>query len=444
MKGRVETTFYVSVSVGMALATSSFTMVGSLFAIATTPVILTAIALGGLLCAVIALSIGELASMYPSAPGVRTYFKIAFGDRPSLFLVYQYLMFVILIAGLESYVFSEVVHAVFPAAPPVAVAIVLIAAVSATNMAGLELPRGLQIVMTFVALALIALSGAIGFGHPRIGAATLMTTATRHDVLLLPALTGMCIFLYTGFEWVTPLGLRASAYERKVPASMPTAIGLLFVAYALFALGASMQLAPAAIGQSMMPQVPYFAAVFGATGPLLALLLSLSAVVSTFNAGILGGSQLIFLLSQERKLPAWCGAVWLRTGCPVGAILLLAALAIATSVTVLVFQAQIVAALVGASSMCVIYSAFLVAALRLRKEKPDARRPFASPVAAGVQWTLAAVLLVMAVQTLFSEPGLWVRSSMTALVSVAISFGLALRSSPDRRVKAPTATAVNV
>jgi amino acid transporter len=435
MKGRVESIFYVSISVGMALATSSFTMVSGLFATATAPVVLSAIALAGLVCVIIALSIGELASMYPSAPGVRTYFKIAFGDRPSLILVYQYLIFVVLIAGLESFVFSEIVRAVFPAIPPLATILVLIGAVAVTNMAGFELPRSVQVLTTVVAVALIAVSGAIGASHPRVAASTLFSGSAARSALMVPGLAGMSVFLYTGFEWVTPLGLRASAYERKVPASMPAAIAILFAAYAFFAIGAASQLSPAEIAATPTPQVPYFIALWGARGAYVALVLSLMAVVSTFNAGMLGGSQLIFLLAQERKLPAWCGAVSLRTSCPIGAILLLAGLAAAAGATVLRFRVELLAALVGASTMCVIYSAFLVAALKLRREKPDARRPFKSPVVESVQGALAAVLVVMAVQTLLSEPGAWLRTSVVAAASVLVASALAWRSSSGRAVE---------
>lgn len=435
MNDRTESFFYVTVCVGMALAMSSFTMVASLFATATVLWILMAVALAGAACMVIALTIGELASMYPSAPGVRTYFKIAFGDRPSLMLVYQYLIFVVLIAGLESFVFSQIVRAVVPGIPPIVTILVLIAAVAATNVAGLELPRSVQMLTTAVAVVLIAVTGVMGLWHPKVGASVLLSTEhTRRQIVMLPALAGMSVFLYTGFEWVTPLGLRPKAYERKVPASMPIAVAVLFVAYALFALGAASQMTPAAIAATPIPQLPYFVTLFGPTGSYVALALSMLAVVSTFNAGIMGGSQLIFLLAQERKLPAWCAAISLRSGCPIGAVFLLASLAAVAGASVLFFRVEIPAALVGASTMCVVYGAFLIAALKLRKEKPDARRPFRSPVFEIVQRALAVVLFVMGAQTLFSEPGSWMGTSLAAIVSVGAAGALAWRSTPARAV----------
>src|SRR6185295_11359576 len=133
-----ELFFYVTVSTGMALATSVFAMISGLFQVTTGLGALLGIALAGFFCLIIALSIGELAGMYPSAPAIRTYLKTAFGDRASLLLVYLYLISVVLIARLESFIFSEVLHAVFPAATALLTIVVLLGSVAAVNLAGLE------------------------------------------------------------------------------------------------------------------------------------------------------------------------------------------------------------------------------------------------------------------------------------------------------------------
>ena len=79
MRAAKEVVFYLAVGAGMALGTSAFTMVGGLFEVVPLSWALAAIVLAGLFCTAIALSIGELASMWPSAPAIRTYFKMAFG-----------------------------------------------------------------------------------------------------------------------------------------------------------------------------------------------------------------------------------------------------------------------------------------------------------------------------------------------------------------------------
>ena len=65
----VEVAEYVATAIGMAVACSSFAMLGQLFTLASGSTLLFAIAGAGLLCAIIAMSIGELASMFPFGPG---------------------------------------------------------------------------------------------------------------------------------------------------------------------------------------------------------------------------------------------------------------------------------------------------------------------------------------------------------------------------------------
>jgi len=430
MKGRVESWFYLSVGVGMAIATSSFTMVSTLFSTANALWVLFGVALAGAFCMVIALSVGELASMFPSAPGVRTYFKVAFGNRTSLTLVYLYLIFVIIIAGLESFVFSQVVLAVFPRSFPVVTIVALIGLVVLTNLVGFDLPRSVQILTTILAVVLIVISGMVGLLNAKLSLATnLSAGGTQHQVMMLPALAGMSVFLYAGFEWVTPLGLRPKAYERKIPFSMPLTVLVLFLTYGFFVVGAASQMNPPALAATPTPQIPYFQNVYGPSGLYLALALSVFAIFSTFNAGILGGSQLIFMLAQERNLPAWCAAISLRTGSPIGAVLLLGGLATAAGIAVLTFRIEILAALVSASIVCSIYAAFMLAVITLRKDKPDTKRPFRTPVPSAIQWMIAAVLLAMAIQTLFSEPGLGFRSCFGALICLGLALTLAKGSS---------------
>ena len=428
MKGKIEFSFYMSIGLGMAMATSAYTMIADLFAIAGAFWVLAGVVLAAVFCMVIALSIGELASMFPSAPGVRTYFKVAFGDRASLVLLYLYLIFVVLIAGLETFVFSQVVLAVFPASIPVLTVFGMIAFVLIINLLGFQLPRSAQIGTTMLAIVLIIVTGVAALFHSK----TSLVFSGHHadgwrTALNLPALAGTSIFLYTGFEWVTPLGLRPKAYERKIPFSMPAVVLLLCIVYSLFVLGAASQLSPEAISATPTPQVSYFSALYGGIGPYVALALSVLSLFSTFNAGVLGGSQLIYMLARERKLPEWCGALSVRTGVPLGAIFLLGGLATLAGIVVVMFRLEILAGLVGASIMCLVYAAFMLAAIRLRRQKPNLVRSFRNPVLEVIQWALAAILLLIGTSTLFSEPRYW-RCVIGLLLSVVLAWTLSYLS----------------
>jgi amino acid transporter len=433
MKARTEALFYLTVGVGMALATSAFTMVAGLFAFSSASWILLSVVLACGLCVVISLSIGELASMYPSAPGIRTYFKVAFGDKSSLVMTYFYLIFVVLIAGLESFVFSQVVSSIFPSINPGLTVLFLLALVVCVNLVGLELPRSMQMLTTILAVLLITVSGVLGLIYARVSLAQVFNFSdTMRQATLLPAIVGMSIFLFTGFEWVTPLGLRPKAYERQIPLSMPATVITLCVTYSLFVCGAVSQLPPANIVSTPIPQVAYFSNLYGVSGPYLALALSASAIFSTFNAGIMGGSKLLFMLAREGNLPKWVLTMSARTGSPVGAILLLGSLATFSAFTVLTFRLELVAALLGAFIMCAIYAAFMLTVIKLRKTKPELRRSFRNPVPEVFQWLMVVLLLLLGVFTLLSEPNLRLQLCIGAGISLLLSYGL-MRQFTSRR-----------
>jgi ethanolamine permease len=405
MRGRREFAFYLSVGVGMALSCSSFMMVAGLFEVTSLLWILLALVLGCVFCGLLALSIGELAGMYPSAPAIVTYFKAAFGDRIALLFIYLYLVFIVLIAGVESYLFGLVAEAVVPGLPPLAVVVVLLVSVVVANLFGLELPRLIQMVLAAAAVCVILLLGVLGaVRDPGATADALGTGDVAASLALVPAAIGLTVFLFMGFEWVTPVGLRPDAYRRKIPWAMPVAVAVLFVSYSLFLLGIGATLPRTAFKDELIPQVPFFTEVLGGTGKYLAGVLSLSAIVSTFNAGMMSASRLIYAVARQGHLPSWAASIRLTTGAPFGAVLLLGGLGLCSAFVVGGLGLQLVAAVIGAAIICVIYAGYMGSALRLRRLDPDRSRPFRSPVPARVQKGVIALLLIIGVASLFSLP----------------------------------------
>jgi amino acid transporter len=424
----------------MALSCSSFMMVAGLFEVTSLLWILVALVLGCVFCAVLALSIGELAGMFPSAPAIVTYFKAAFGDRVALMFIYLYLVFIVLIAGVESYLFGLVAEAVVPGLPPLAVVVVLLVSVVAANLLGLELPRLIQMVLTAAAVVVILTLGALGaVRDPAATGAALGTGDVLSSLALVPAAIGLTVFLFMGFEWVTPVGLRPDAYARKVPWAMPVAVAVLFVSYGLFLLGIGATLPRSAFEDELIPQVPYFSDVLGGAGKPLALVLSMSAIVSTFNAGMMSASRLIYAVARQGHLPRWCATIRLSTGGPLGAVLLLGSLGLTSALLVGALGLQLVAAVIGAALICVIYAGYMGSALRLRRRDADRPRPFRSPVPAGAQRAVIALLLIIAVASLFSLPDRYIEVIagviVAGIVAVLLS-GWSMRRTAQQRLLA--------
>jgi len=424
MKKYFEVLFYVAFGAGIAFGTSSFTMMSGLFEITTTLWVVIAICLAGFLCILISSSVAEMASMYPSSPGIRTYLKVAFGNRVSLVLVYLYLIFMVLIAGVESYMFSLVVTAIFPNVSAIPVVLGLLAFTITVNLLGWELPRGMQIITTFTLIVGILVLGVIGAVHTPAGTVRVVQESgnSLEQLKLLPAAVIMAVFLFTGFEWVTLLGFSPKSYERRIPLSMPLAILTNMFAYTVFVVAMSFQLPRAKIaGAPHAPQIPFFEHMLGDFGVYVAGGFSLLAILSMFNAGIMGGSRLIYVLTREGNLPKWCGKMSLRTGAPIGGIIVLGSLAAVSSILVVTYHIEILVAVIGSTIVSFVYATFTWARIRLLKSQPNARRSFRTPVPLWMQWAIIVIMPVMGILSLFSQVG----SMYLPMVGLAILAAIA-------------------
>jgi ethanolamine permease len=421
MKKAFELGFYVTFGAGIAFGISSFTILSELFKVANSFWLVVSICLAGVVCMLLSSAIAELASMYPSAPGVRTYLKVALPPRTSLFLVYLYLMFMIMVAGIESYLFALVVRQLFPQLPALAVVLTLLACTVIVNLLGLELPRGVQMFTTTALILSVLVLGIAGasshLGNLHWNSAML----SDHPLSQIGDALGSAVYLFIGFEWVTMMGFSAKSYERKIPISMPLAILTNIVAYCIFSLALATRMPVSAVTASAIPQLPYFVQIFGPRGSVVGLALSILAIVSCFNAGVMGGSRLIHALAREGNFPKSWGKISLTTGAPIGGVLALGVLAAIASVLIVSFELEEVAAVVGSAIVCCVYAAFMWAVLRLRKTHPNARRTFRSPLPVWLHWVLIAVLPMAGVLALFGIKGKTIQVLATTAGLVVIS-----------------------
>src|SRR4029077_15298815 len=291
-----------------------------------------------------------------SAPGVRTYLKVALPPRTSLFLVYLYLIFMIMVAGIESYLFAQVVRALFPQLPALALVLTLLACTVIVNLLGLELPRGVQMFTTTALIVSVLVLGAIGAGPALKNLHWSSSVLANQPLSQVGGALGSAVYLFIGFEWVTMMGFSAKSYEHRIPVSMPLAILTNIVAYCIFALGLATQVPLGKITASSIPQLPYFLQMFGPRGASVALALSILAIVSCFNAGVMGGSRLIHALAREGNFPKSWGTISLTTGAPIGGVLALGVLASIASVIIVSFELEEIAAVVGSAIVCCVYA----------------------------------------------------------------------------------------
>lgn len=387
---------YVAISAGMAVAASCYMVLGLLAGAHSLGELVFVIVAACAMCLLFALAIGEMSARLPSAPGVRTYLRRAFGDRVSLFFTYTLLLVIPLVAAVEIRVFLA---ALFPGASialQCAGAVVLVGLLAGLNLGGRDLPRNAQ---TLVFCALVALSfffSLLGLAEPAPGA---VSAAAVPAVTLVPPGAsslahgvGLAFFLYVGFEWVAPMARNPDAAQRVVPWSMVIAVLLVGAMYLSFGMAMKLVLPHDALGGGA-PHVALGERLLGTPGRWALQGLSLFALLTTLNAGLMGASRLVYGLAREQALGRRASAALARVngqGIPAAAILALAGCSLLSAFWVIAGDRAALVAGVGAGLYIFVYAGFAASHLKLRK-LPGRAPGFRARVPGPVYLVLAAL-----------------------------------------------------
>ena len=186
--------------VGMAFSASCFTALGMLVQHGGRHA-LVALCASFLLMLVVIAAVSELASLFPSAVGLRTYTKVGIGEFASLMAVVLYLCLVILVAGIEMRMFLAVATHVWPQLPPWETTVGVFAVVVVAHLCGWRTAAWVQTgLVLLLVVSVVFLAGAN------------FSTAPM-EIQSLPALDlasaiVVGLFLFASVEWITTLQVR--------------------------------------------------------------------------------------------------------------------------------------------------------------------------------------------------------------------------------------------
>ena len=407
---------YVALSAGMAVAASSYMVLGLIVRDHGPGELMLVIGLACAMCLLLALALGEMSSRFPSAPGIRTYLRRAFGERTSLFFTYVMMLIIPLVAGVEIKVFLA---ALVPGASlplQCLVASLLVVSLAWLNLRGHDVPRQAQ-TLVFCLLVLLSFCFSVkGLQTATVYAAPVATSS----LAMLGEGIGLSFFLFVGFEWVGPMARSPAAAKSVVPWSMVVAVALLGLMYLAFGLALKLSLPPAVLASSSVPHVALGAHLLGLPGRWAAQALSLFALLTTLNAGLLGATRLVYGLAREQALGPRCSAGLVRLsdeGVPTRVVLALAGCSLLSALWVIAGNHAAAVAGAGAGLYTLIYGVFAAAHVRLR-QLPAAQPGFQARVPVAVYVLLALLALAVASATLLSslegKPG-----AMLALLAFA-------------------------
>jgi amino acid transporter len=386
----------LAVSVGMALASSCLAMIAGMASRAGWW-LLPAIGISALIALAVAHAIGGLARRFPSALGVRTYVKAAFGNTVSLFFVFLYMAMIVGVAAVESNLYADIVQQLMPAVPPAATLLAVFGAVFALNVVGAEASRSAQLVLVVLMLGgLLALSVC---GIVQAPAATVPPPATQalslslSQLAALPTVTVTAFFLFVGFEWVTSSQPPSRQAAAQLPRVLLLAVAVLGAAYLLFAAAALTQLDSTQLAATRTPQMLLARILWGEAGRWAMLLVSTAAVLMAFNAGVLGASRLLYSLAREGCLPRWLARTSQTRAVPVNAIAATVLLALLASLVSRHLRAGDLLGGIAAVLICLCYAGLLASSLRLARREGARWQVWA--VEAAALPAMCALLLAM-------------------------------------------------
>jgi len=386
----------VSTSAGLTFSTACFVAAAQVASYLAGDAAWLAILVAGVLTLLTAAVFSELNGMFPSAAGLRLYLSKAFGEKFSQAVSLLYMLVITLVVGTETYVLGHVLNYAIPAISPLIWVVVMLVVATAMNLRGVNIAGAFQDFFTYGLVASLVIFAVVAFGRTGIHLQAPLATNGLGGLFNAVAVG---VFLFVGFEWVTPLAEEVTQ-GNVIPRGMFLAVGLLTVVYALFTMAMTATV-PGALRQTLLasptPHLVFGEAVLGRTGVWWMTLTSLAASVTTFNAGLITISRFMYASAREAVLPKWFSQVNVRFATPQNAIISLFFVGLAVSAAVFFSGRYLTLVLMGSAMESIIYAVGAWAVLTLRRRLPDQERPFR---AAGGNLLPAAAVIVFGVLAL--------------------------------------------
>ena len=297
----------------------------------------------------------------------------------------------------------------FVALPSWLIAVVLVAAVVALNVVGVNEASWANIIFTLIeATGLVALI-LVGVRDPDFAR---VFVAIPYAGVLGGA--SLIFFAYLGFEELANLAEEAQHPARDLPRAIFIAVAITTMLYVLVAAASVALVEPATLAASASP----LADAMGVGAPQLAGSLGGVALFATANTALItitATSRLLFGMARGGDAPSLLAQTLPGRKTPAAAILFV-------GVGALVFMPIGGVGLVGSVASLLALVAFAsvnAALLGLRFTRPEAERPFRVPLHVG-RWPVLAVFGLLVVIVLLTQ--FEVRAYGIAAVALAIAF----------------------
>lgn len=321
--------------------------------------------LAGALCALTAFSYMELTAMFPRAGSEQEYARQVFPNWVSFATGWSMTMALIIASGAVALGFSNYLNVFFDINTKVA-ALLLLALVYVLAISGMQHARWVIIALSSIQIAGLLI--VIVIGAPRIGDVNLLE---GNGLAGLFGGAAVIFFAYIGFDEVITLAEETHDPRRTVPRALMLALFISTVLYVLVAIVAVSVLGPSLLAVSQQPLTDVMRETWGSTAVRVVAAIALASTANTTLLATTAASRMMYSMSETGMLPKRLGAVH-NMHSP--------RLAIGISVTIsAVISLSGGIEVLAEATNALIYVMFLMVntvVIILRKQRPDAHRPF--------------------------------------------------------------------
>ncbi|MBN2225409.1 MAG: APC family permease [Deltaproteobacteria bacterium] len=365
----------IATSAGMAMATSCYAAGVKVAVLVAGQSAWVSILVAGIMCILSSMCFSELNGMYPSAAGIRLFIERAFGEKAAITIGAFYLGCAIAMVGPETHILSSVIGTVLPGVPPFVWVLVFLGVIALINLRGVVLAGLAQDIMTYTMLSFMIVIGIYAIKTSGVSVPQMLNTGGITNVFQAAAVG---VFLYVGFEWVTPLAEEVTD-SKIIPKGMMIAIGLLCITYAIFITGMIAVVSKETLAVSNIPHIIFGNALFGKAGIYVFVVMSCLASMTSYNAGFLNFSRFIYAMGRDNVLPRVFSKISNRYATPLFAILFAFTLSLLISIYCHLSGKYMRLILVAAAIEVIIYTVMALSVIRLRFTMRDTDRPYRVP-----------------------------------------------------------------
>jgi APA family basic amino acid/polyamine antiporter len=361
---------------------------------------------GGVLSLCGALSLGELAALYPGAGGLYVYLQRAYG-RPLSFL-YGWGLFSVIQSGTIatlSTAFALYLASIVPLSPTMQkiVAILCIVVFSAINYLGVKPAKLVQNLSTVSKL--IGLAALVGLLFWR-GNAAFLHRNLQFDHIASPSMLSYGLALvavlwaYEGWHVVSFVASEFRSPQRDLPRSL--AWGIFFCAgiYLLTNMAYYSVLSPQSLSDSNRAAATAVFTAYGSSATVFISVLIMISVLGSTNGSVMTGARVYYAMAKDGLFFQQCATVHPRFRTPGLAIV---AQGIWASLLTLTGTFQQLFTYVVFTAW-IFYALAVGAVIVLRIRKPELNRSFRVPAYPWLQIVFILAAISIALSTIYNDP----------------------------------------